>query len=200
MRVSFQHQYTFSVSPFYPYPWIRAEYCSSCFYNRYNNLWVHELQQSRFSAYGSKTQLRLSHNAPSIVRPSSDNPSVAHRRVVRLSIIYISDFSSRSPYWIFMTFRTDKEIMTLYKCWCFSARSAHWRIKDRANYVTEGHPLQLGIIYNIGDILHIGRSSLNRENYYALFVSHSGNCLLNPDPSYYSTLGHDMGRYSTVES
>ena len=42
---------------------------------------------------------------------------------------------------------------------------------------------QLGIIYNIGDILQIGRSSLDRENYYALFLSHSGNCLLNPDPS-----------------
>ena len=46
----------------------------------------------------------------------------------------------------------------------------------------------------------IGRSSLNRENYYALFVSHSRNCLLNPDPSHYSTLGHDTDRYSTVES
>ena len=54
-------------------------------------------------------------------------------------------------------------------------------------------PFQLGIIYNIGDILQIGRSSLNRENYYALFVSHSGNC-------HYSTLGHDTGRYLTAES
>ena len=61
------------------------------------------------------------------------------------------------------------------------------------------HPNQLGLIYNIGDILQIGGSSLNRENYYALFVSHSGNCPLNPDPSHYSTLGHDTGRYSTVE-
>ena len=59
---------------------------------------------------------------------------------------------------------------------------------------------QLGIINNIGDILQIGRSSLNRENYNALFVSYSGNYLLNPDPSHYSTLGHDTGRYSTVES
>ena len=59
---------------------------------------------------------------------------------------------------------------------------------------------QLGIIYNIGDILLIGRSSLNRENYYAFFVSHSGNYIVNTDPSHYSTLGHDTGRYSTVES
>ena len=58
----------------------------------------------------------------------------------------------------------------------------------------------LGIIYNIRDILQIGRSSLNRENYYAFFVSHSGNCLVNPEPNHYSTLGHDTGRYSTVES
>ena len=40
---------------------------------------------------------------------------------------------------------------------------------------------QLGNIHNIGDFLQIGRSSLNREIYYAFFVSHSGNCLLNPD-------------------
>ena len=59
---------------------------------------------------------------------------------------------------------------------------------------------QLGIIYNIGDILQIWRSSLNRENYNALIVSYSGNYLLNPDPGHYSTLGHDTGRYSTVES
>ena len=58
---------------------------------------------------------------------------------------------------------------------------------------------QLRIIYNIGDFLQIGRSSLNRENLNAIFVSHSGNSLLNPDPSHYSTLGHDAGRYSTVE-
>ena len=59
---------------------------------------------------------------------------------------------------------------------------------------------QLGIIYNIGHILQIGRSSLNRENYNALYVSYSGNYLMNPDPSHYSTLGHDTGRYSTAES
>ena len=60
--------------------------------------------------------------------------------------------------------------------------------------------MQLGDIHTMGYFLQIGRSSLNREDFYALFVSHSGNCLLNTDLSHYSTLRHDTGRYSTVES
>ena len=35
------------------------------------------------------------------------------------------------------------------------------------------HPIHLGIIYNIGDILHIGRISSSGDN----FVSDSGDCL-----------------------
>ena len=70
----------------------------------------------------------------------------------------------------------------------------------RLIYNFETRVLQLGNILNIGDSLQIGISSLNRENYNALFVSHSGNFLLNPDPSHYSTFSHDKGRYLTIES
>ena len=40
-------------------------------------------------------------------------------------------------------------------------------VSYKVTYISVATQSQLGIIYNIGDILQFGRSSLNRENYYA---------------------------------
>ena len=73
-------------------------------------------------------------------RPSSVRPSV--RPSSSTVNFHIFNFFSRTARWILMKLGVHEVLMVPYKCCCFSAKSAHWRIQGGAKIGHKGPLLQ----------------------------------------------------------